>query len=272
MELLADTRYKGWEQKELELFRRTCNRVQLDPFAGQIMLDRRWQTEKGGRGGFYVYSPYTQIDGFRVIAQRTADYAGQQGPWWYEVALDDEGGASIEGGAWWEVWPYMAGPKDARRYPYAAKVGILRRGFSEPLVSVVRWDAYAQRTREGALNRIWATRGDFQLAKCAEALGLRRATPNLLSGLYTVEEIDAIRGEELARAEADSELDAFDHKVDPDESAAARETWMRNVENARVEDLPQLQQDFEEGFGEGLLPLHKAEVLAAIAKRLEPEG
>ena len=269
-ELLLKTRYAGFPEVEIDLFIETCNRVQLDPLAGQILLDRRY---KGGQDAGYVYSPYTQIDGFRVIAQRTEDYAGQLGPFWYDADPEDSRGYENEEQRWWEVWPFYMGKAEEKRHPYAAKVCILRKGFDAPLTSVVRWSAYAQVAGRGdarRLNNIWAQRGDFQLAKCAEALGLRRACPNLLSGLYTAEEIEVIKAAEVEDAEPE-ELPEFGGGVDEEESALALETWKQNVAGCAQESLADLQADFLEGFAPSLTPLHQAEVLAAISKRLNEE-
>jgi len=267
IEALAKSRYKDFPAEELELFRLTCNRVELDPFAGQIMLDRRWNARENG----WIYSPYTQIDGFRVIAERTDDYSGQRGPEWYDADPDNARGYESEEDRWWGVWPFYLGEAKTKRHPYAARVSILRKGFDEPLVSVVRWSAYAQFTGKGdkrRLNAIWAQRGDFQLAKCAEALGLRRACPNLLSGLHTEEEIEVIRSaEEEVEANVAEDEDFFGSDISDEESTKARDGWLLNVANAKPEDLDEMQADFTDGFSKTMQPIHQAEVLAAIAER-----
>nr|PJZ90803.1 hypothetical protein CH379_22270 [Leptospira ellisii] len=73
--------------------------------------------------------------------------------------------------------------------PVAARIGILRKDFQAPLFAVARYDAYVQKNSDGKVNAIWEKMSDNQLAKCAESLGLRKAFPNDLSGLYTFEEL-----------------------------------------------------------------------------------
>lgn len=142
---------------EFELFVHVSRHRRLDPFAKQIYAVRR--------GRNIVHQ--TGIDGFRLIAQRTGQYAGQDGPYW--CGPD---------GRWRDVWL-----RDEP--PAAARVGALRAGFAAPVYSVARWSSYAQPKSEK-----WQSMPDLMIAKCAEALALRRAFPEELSGLYVAEEMD----------------------------------------------------------------------------------
>jgi hypothetical protein len=66
---------------------------------------------------------------------------------------------------------------------------VLRSDFAEPCWGVARFDAYAQTNKEGKLSMMWAKMGDVMIAKCAESLGLRKAFPQELAGLYTSDEM-----------------------------------------------------------------------------------
>jgi phage recombination protein Bet len=150
--------------EELQLFLYTAKRSGLDPLARQIYCIHRSAKLANGQYGKKM-TVQTSIDGFRVIAERSGLYGGQGEP---IFDYDDNGN------------------------PISCKVSVFKfRGDVryEAAVGVAFFSEYAQYDKNGNLTGLWATKKRIMLQKVAEALALRKAFAQDLSGLYTSEEM-----------------------------------------------------------------------------------
>lgn len=147
---------------ELKLFIYQAKRTGLDPLARQIYAIHRRQ--KVGNNWVEKMTIQTSIDGFRVIAERSGDYAGQDEPIFEEA----------EGNLIKCTVKCYRFKGEAR---YCVSVG------------VAYWSEYVP-MYEGKPSGLWLKMPHTMLAKVAEALALRKAYPQDLSGLYTGDEMN----------------------------------------------------------------------------------
>lgn len=182
LRVLKEVIAPGTTDVELAFFGEACQRTGLDPFAKQIYCIKR-------SGKLTIQ---TGIDGYRSIAERSGLYAGQTPPQW--CGPD---------GVWKEVW------LDRQHPPAAARVGILRKDFDAPVWGVAHYSEYVQVGDGGRPIGQWGRMPANQLCKCSEALGLRKAFPQQLGGIYTAEEMEQaentdadLRASRLAAAKA----------------------------------------------------------------------
>lgn len=175
---------------ELQLFIYQAKRTGLDPLTRQIYCIHR-----GGR-----MTIQTSIDGFRVIAERSGTYAGQDEP---VFEYDDKNNLKCA-----KVTVYRFSPTGQR---YQAAVG------------VAYWNEYCQEYN-GKPGGLWAKMPHTMLAKVAEALALRKAYPQDLSGLYTAEEMQ--QADKPVESPTDEERNMlknllYDTDLTPDEKEKA---------------------------------------------------
>lgn len=205
VQLLKDTICKGSTDDEFRFFLEVCRSKKLDPFAKQIHPVKRWDATLGRE----VMSFQTGIDGFRLIAQRTGEYAGQDEPMWCG-----------EDGKWTNVWLL-------KQPPQAARATVYRKGFTKPMTRIALYREYVQTKKDGTPNSMWNKMPANQLHKCAEALSLRAAFPEELSGIYTNEEM----GQADNSPPEVSRIDTGGHPVGT--KAAADHVAARKIEELR---------------------------------------
>ena len=157
---------------DLKVFMHYCQRTGLDPFAKQIYMIKRYDSQTRGD----KWTIQAAIEGLRLVGERHPQYAGQTEPEWCG-----------EDGVWRDVWL-------SKDVPAAARVKVIRRDWDLPAVGVVHFNEFAQTKNNGELTYMWKTKAAHMLAKCAEAAAMRKAFPNDLSGVYTEDEMGRAEG------------------------------------------------------------------------------
>lgn len=179
---------------ELSLFAEQVQRTGLDPFFRQIYGIYRFDSRVGDE----VMQVQPSIDGFRLIAERTGKYEGQAPAVW--CGSD---------GTWMDVWTGTG-------YPFAARVGVYKQGRREATYAVAHWAEYVETRNDKPTGR-WADMPANQLAKCAEALALRKCFPAELSGLYTPDEMGRLNAGpvDVTSVESDEEVVDAESQLPP---------------------------------------------------------
>jgi len=140
----------GATDDELKLFLHVADKSGLDPLTKHIYFIKR-----GGK-----MTIQTGIDGFRTIADRTGQYVGSNDP------------------------VFTGNGKN----PEKATVTVSKvvQGVVGEFTASARWTEYYPDKN----SFMWDKMPHTMLGKCAEALALRKAFPQQLSGLYTGDEMD----------------------------------------------------------------------------------
>lgn len=164
-ELLRRQKCANMSDDQFAVFRHAIERFRLDPFASQI-----YATVRTSRGKESVVIQ-TGIDGYRLIADRTGLYAGNDDP-----VFDNE------------------------NKPTKATVSVYKivGGQRCPFTATARWDQYFPGEAQGMM---WKRMPHLMLGKCSEALALRKAFPAELAGLYTTEEMQQANLDQPVKAD-----------------------------------------------------------------------
>ena len=161
----VDGRGQARPIEDLLFFLHACYRTNLDPLARQIYAVYRWDSRLGRE----KMNVQVSIDGMRLIAQRSGYYGGQDDAVFFPE--DESAGHPTKA----TVAVYRINPKTGERMPVTASA---------------RWNEYVPIGRDGNPSGMWSKMPYLMLAKVAEALALRKAFPQELSGLYSTEEME----------------------------------------------------------------------------------
>jgi phage recombination protein Bet len=168
IELLKRTVAKGVTDDEFALFLWVAKKHKIDPMTRQLHCIKRFtnkhhQDEKGIWVGGFTMSIQIGIDGYRALAGRDhADFGGCDEP------------------------EFVFG--ESKRIPEKATIRLWKKGLEHPIIGVAYWDEYAPKDLMKPEAFMWAKMPKHMLAKCAEALALRKGYPEL-ADIYTNEEM-----------------------------------------------------------------------------------
>ncbi len=165
------------------------------PLGNHIYFQKRKSRGQDAAGNWidlWKMTVETSIDGLRLGAERSGKYLGQSEA---RYETDNYGPVSAT------VIVYKLGPN----------------GQTLQFPGQARFTEYAQYTGFGEkrrLNNMWAEKPYLMLAKCAEALALRKAFPDELSGLYTPDEMGSADAEEKAQDDVVKTVARADAKIE----------------------------------------------------------
>lgn len=171
--LIKRTYARGLTDDEFELFRAAASRAQLDILSREIIALVHNANDPQKRALTLV----TTIDGLRTIAARTGAYRPDTDEPRYEYDAAAQSSANSRG-------------------LVSASVAVYRQdatGEWHPARGVAYWDEYAptyrdRSTGEHKIGGMWAKMPRHMLAKCAEAIALRKSFP--IGQLYIHEELE----------------------------------------------------------------------------------
>ena len=193
LEVITNLIAPGCTPVELALFSEVCKKTGLDPFSRQIYAIKR-----GGK-----MTIQTSIDGFRAIAETSGDYAGNDEPI-FDGALT--------------LAQHIQKTGSAKTPPTTATVTVYRivRDIRCSFSASAAFEQYAQNN-----SPVWKTMPHTMIAKCAEALALRKAFPRGLGGLYTGDEMEQADAQPTAQHQPSGQHDAPQASPIPERAAPA---------------------------------------------------
>jgi hypothetical protein len=151
--------------EELAFFAQVCARLELSPFADQIVLIGRYDSRLKRK----VHRHQITVAGRRTLAARTGLLAGIEGPVWC-------GPRNPRGELEWrEIWD------DDEHTPYCARCLVHVKGWEVPANGTAKWSEFVVTDQAGVPTALWQKMPSHMLGKVAESMALRRAFPDVIN-------------------------------------------------------------------------------------------
>jgi phage recombination protein Bet len=176
MEVVRKTLFPGSSDAELYVYMRRCQTCGVDPLDGLITPICY------GKGEDRKLSFITTIDLLRSRADSTGLYDGQDEP-----EFDGETVLSYKKTVWEDGRKTEV--EDEVTVPDLCRVKVYKKDVSRPFIGVARWKEYYPGDKKGGM---WQKMPFGMLAKCAEALAIRKAFPKETNKLYAAEEMEQV--------------------------------------------------------------------------------
>ena len=238
-DIYMKTVFNGLSEEEAVVAYRLAKRRNLDVEAKQIFFVP--YTDKQGRR---TVVSQTSIDGFRLIAAKSGKYGGSVNPK-LTVKFKDGTKAVIQHEEY--------DPSETERI-ISGTISVINTDFPQPQSATALFDSYCKKYN-GNPSGLWATMPDVMILKCAEALALRKAFPQDLSGIYTSDEMEQAKNDESFHAPATATP-----------APAKPKTSLKEFKPKKVEAAPPIDVTSEEPK-----PVEKRQTIAELVASI-PDG
>jgi len=196
------------KDEELEMVINFCRATKLNPFLGQVWVQKRWVKKLNKE----VATVQTKIDGLRAIAH-------------------NHGLCGIEPTQW-------SGSGDSLK----ATVCVLKKLSNAPgdiarFYGEAKFSEYAQRDRDNNITAMWLDRPEIMLEKCAEAKALRRGFSVLSSVEAEDEPAEDLSAVRIAPTHVAHRISAEQKPHRLEEAPTATRAIAQDVEYEEVRDF-----------------------------------
>jgi hypothetical protein len=175
LRVLHEVKFPGTSLDEFRWIYEQCRSRGINPFSNHVYHKKQWNDDSRQPEILLLL----KLDGFRSAADDTGLFRGTLGPYWCG-----------EDGRWSDVWL-------SSEFPYAARVGVKREGFPEPIWRTAKWSEFAQYTDDACTVLVdhWYRMPAHMLGVRAEVIAFRAAFPEKLGGVYLPDELERPPGQ-----------------------------------------------------------------------------